>query len=409
MNPNRPIQTIHPSSILLPKKGIDLSRWAVIACDQYTSQPSYWEALQEWIAEHPSTYRLIFPEVYLHKDNDATIQSINQTMKQYLDEGMFEDIGESMILVERSTPYTPRRLGVVLSVDLEDYDWKKGSKSLIRATEDTIVERIPPRVKIREHATLEFPHTLLLIDDPKKHLIEAMYDQKNLFELVYDFELNMGGGHIRGYKITDVQPWILRFHDLVRDPYDPILFLVGDGNHSLATAKAHWETLKKGLSESSILDHPARFALVEVINLYDEGLSFEAIHRVVFNAGKDFQFGLSDALRGTMVLRTYSKKGGFSTMSVPDCVPECYKAVESYLESYRKTHPKTVIDYIHGNDHLIEVCEEFEDAVGIFMPSIAKADLFPHIKQSYVLPKKSFSMGHASEKRYYLESKKILK
>lgn len=395
--------------ILLPKKGVDLSRFAVIACDQFTSQVDYWDHLKAWIGEAPSAFKMIFPEAYLPLvDNTAYIQTINQTIDAYLKNKILEDIGECFILVERSTPYVPRRLGLMISIDLEAYSFEKGSQSPIRASEATILERLPPRLRIREHAPVEIPHALLLVDDPKKSIIEGLYARREEFPCVYDFELNQNGGHLRGFKITDTHRVIQAFYDLVKDKKDNLLFIVGDGNHSIATAKAHWDKLKAGLSEEARKNHPARYTLAEVINLYDDGLLFEPIHRVVFNAGEDFIPGLEAVLKGDYHGALYTHRTGKIPQRMPTNSPLAYKIVQEYVDAYLKKHPEAHVDYIHGAKDLYDIADHNDTAVAIEMPVVTKSDIFAYIAKGEVLPRKCFSMGHAPEKRYYLESKRII-
>ena len=283
--------------ILLPRPGIDLTKFAVIACDQFTSQLEYWKQLEATIKDAPSSLRLIFPEAYLPVvDHDEYIHAINQNIDHYLADGLLKDMGEGFILVERSTPFKPRRLGLMLALDLEQYSYLPGNKSPIRASEATIVERIPPRLRIREHAGIELPHVLVLFDDPKRNIIERLYEQRAEFSLVYDFELNQGGGHLRGYFIKETAAIIASFYELMGDK--SLLFIMGDGNHSLATAKAHWDKIKLSLSEAERKNHPARYSLVEAINIYDEGLDFEPIHRLVMHVGPDFVTGLQALAHG---------------------------------------------------------------------------------------------------------------
>jgi uncharacterized protein (DUF1015 family) len=401
------MNTIRTPHILLPKSGVDMTRFSVIACDQFTSQIEYWNELKTMIADQPSTFHMVFPEAYLHAvDNTAYIKSINQTIDAYLKNNVLEDMGECFILVERQTPYTKKRLGLMIAIDLEDYTYEKGLRTPIRATEATILERIPPRLRIRENAPVELPHTLILVDDPNKTIIEQLYEKRNEFPLVYDFELNQNGGHLRGYQIKNTEPVIQSFYSLLKKPGD-LLFVVGDGNHSLATAKAHWEKLKPTLSKAQLQNHPARFSLVEVINLYDDGLTFEAIHRVVFNAEDDFIPGLRRLLKGEHEGMIYTRRTGKITQMMPANGPLTYKIVQDYIDDYLAKNPQTTVDYIHGTDHLLEVANKYKSAIAIEMPALTKGDLFDYIAHDDVLPRKSFSMGHASEKRYYLESKRI--
>jgi len=404
-----PLHTLRAPHILLPKSGVDMTRFAVIACDQFTSQIEYWNDLKTFIGIAPSTFHMIFPEAYLPVvDTTNYIKTINVTIDSYLKTNVLEDIGECFILVERSTPYAKRRLGLVVAIDLEDYSFQKGTKTPIRATEATILDRIPPRLKIREHAPVEVPHTLVLVDDPKKSVIEKLYDRRKEFPCVYDFELNQKGGHLRGYKITDTKSVISAFYHLLDGKEEGLLFAVGDGNHSLATAKTHWENIKAHLTPEAKKNHPARFALVEVINLYDEGIDFEAIHRVVFNVKDDFIPGLQALLKGEHAGLIYSKKTGKIKQGMPKNGPMAYKIVQDYIDAYLKKNPASTVDYIHGAEHLVEIADKHENAVAIEMPALTKGDLFDYIAHDEVLPRKSFSMGHAVEKRYYLECKKII-
>ena len=401
-------QTIRAPHILLPKQGSDMHAWAVIACDQFTSQLDYWDDVEKIVGDKVSTLRMMFPEAYLGKvDEKQFIEKTNKTIGQYLSNNVLVDQGECFILVERSTPVVERRLGLMIAIDLEDYTYEKGVKSLIRASEATIVERIPPRLKIRENAAVELPHILFLFDDKKRAIIEKLYANREQFEKVYDFELMKNGGHIRGYKITDTAPIIKQFEELLKENDNGLLFIVGDGNHSLATAKAHWDKIKVNLSEEERRNHPARYALVEALNIYDEGLIFEPIHRVVFNPGDDFIDGLTSVLKGENKSYIYSTKVGKKEISIPKVGPEAYEIVQSYIDNYLKNNPESSVDYIHDEDQTIEVAKSHPRSVALIMPALTKGDIFDYIAKDKVLPRKAFSMGHAVEKRYYLESKRI--
>ena len=254
--------TIKAPHILLPKKGTDMNAWAVIACDQFTSQMEYWKDVEKLVGNKPSTLRMMFPEAYLGKVNDDEfINKVNNTIQNYLDLGVLEDQGECFILVDRKTSVVDRRLGLIISIDLEDYTYEKGVKSLIRASEATIVERIPPRLKIRENAPVEMPHILFLYDDKKREIIEKLWEKRCNFEKVYDFELNKDGGHITGYKIIETAPIIEQFENILKENNNGLLFIVGDGNHSLATAKAHWDKIKVNLTEEERKCHPASYLM----------------------------------------------------------------------------------------------------------------------------------------------------
>lgn len=401
-------KTIKTPHILLPKEGTDMHAWTIIACDQFTSQLDYWQDVEKIVGNRPSTLRMMFPEAYLGKVNEEEyIAKTNATIEKYLKDGTLIDQGECFILVDRSTPVVKRRLGLIIAIDLDDYTYEKGVKSLIRASEATIVERIPPRLKIRKDAAVELPHILFLFDDKKREIIEELYAKRGDFEKVYDFELMKNGGHIKGYKITDTKPIIDKFEKLLKENGNGLLFIVGDGNHSLATAKAHWDKIKVNLSEKEKENHPARYALVEALNIYDEGLIFEPIHRVVFNPKEDFVKGLKDVLKGENKTYVYSSSFGKEEISIPKVGPEAYKIVQTYIDSYLKNHPETSVDYIHDEDQTIEVSKQNPGSVALIMPALSKDDIFNYIAKDEVLPRKAFSMGHAVEKRYYLESKRI--
>ena len=400
-------KTIVAPHILLPRKGTDMTAWAVIACDQFTSQLDYWEDVEKLVKDKPSTLRMMFPEAYLGKvDEKAYIEKTNKTIKEYLSNGVLVDEGECFILVDRKTSVVERRLGLMIAIDLEDYTYEKGVKSLIRASEATIVERIPPRLKIRENADVELPHILFLYDDESRSINEDLYKNKDKYEKVYDFELNKDGGHIRGYKIKNTKEIIAKFEALLKKNNNGLLFIVGDGNHSLATAKAHWDKVKVNLSKEERENHPGRYALVEALNIYDEGLIFEPIHRVIFNAGDDFLDGLHKVLKGDQESYSYSKNGK-EKLSMPKKGPEAYKIVQSYVDEYLKTHKDASVDYIHDEDQTISVAKSHPGSVALIMPALTKGDIFEYIANDEVLPRKAFSMGHATEKRYYLESKRI--
>ncbi len=400
--------TIKAPHILLPNKNVDLSSFAVIACDQFTSNLDYWKSVEEIAKDRPSTLHMMFPEAYLGRvDEKKYIDNINKTIDNYLRDGTLVDEGECFILVDRKTSSTPRRLGLVISIDLEDYTYQKGVKSLIRASEATIVERIPPRLKIRENASIELPHVLFLFDDKDRTIIEELYKNRNSLEKVYDFDLNMDGGHLTGYKISDTKSIIDKFKKLFIKNNNGLLFIVGDGNHSLATAKAHWDKIKTNLSEEERKNHPARYALVEALNIYDEGLIFEPIHRLIFNPHPDFLDGLTKLLKGDYKSYAYCKIDGKTPLNMPINAPMAYKIVQNYIDEYLKKYPDVTVDYIHDEDELLLTADKNPNSIAIRMPALTKSDIFDYIAKDEVLPRKAFSMGRANEKRYYLESKLI--
>ena len=404
------IKTVKAPHILLPRQGVDMSKYAVIACDQYTSNLGYWDSLKEYVDSEPSTFHMIFPEAYLERvDGDKYIAQINKNINNYLSSNVLQDIGESFILVERVTSFGVRRLGLVISIDLEDYDFIKGSNALIRASEATIVERIPPRLKIRKDASIELPHVLLLFDDKEKTIVEPLYRDRDKLEKVYDFELNKDGGHIRGYKVSNTQEVIEKFDALFNKNNNGLLFIVGDGNHSLATAKAHWNIVKENLTEEERETHPARYALVEVNNLYDDGIIFEPIHRVLFNVKQDFIPRLRLSVNGDHCSNIYTPEQGEMEFWMEKNAPMDYLKIQTFLDEYLNENKDVKIDFIHDDDELIKVADEHPGSVAIFMPALTKDDLFDYLSKDAVLPRKSFSMGHANEKRYYLEAKRITK
>lgn len=404
------IKTVKASHIYLPNKKVDMSKYAVIACDQYTSNLEYWDSLKEYVKDEVSTFHMIYPEAYLETtDKPSYISNINKNINRYLANNDLVDIGECFILTERITTYGVKRLGLILSIDLEDYSYIKGTKSLIRASEATIVERIPPRLQIRKDAPIELPHILLLFDDKDKNIVEPLYRNRDSLEKLYDFELNKDGGHIRGYKITNTYDVISKFDELYKKNNNGLLFIVGDGNHSLATAKAHWDLIKENLSKEEKETHPARFALVEANNLYDEGINFEPIHRVLFNADDNFLNELRKVTDGDFVSFTYSKARGKEELRMNKSAPQAYKTIQEFLDKYLKEHKEVKIDFIHDEEELLSICDKNDKAIAIAMPALTKDDLFDYIASDLVLPRKSFSMGHANEKRYYLEAKKIIK
>lgn len=438
-------------NILFPSKKVDLNKWSVVACDQYTSERSYWETVEKYVGDNPSTLRIIFPEVYLgDTDSDQRIELINKTMMDYLGSSVLEDIGSCFIYVERKLSSGLTRKGLILAVDLEHYDYNKDSHSLIRATEETVVDRIPPRMKIRKEAAIELPHIMLLIDDPNKTVIEPLSKVCSYDTPLYDFELMMEGGRIIGYKIDkpevieSVANALCRLSDpgLFQEKYNIssdvplLLFAVGDGNHSLASAKAHWEQVKKTLPESEQECHPARFALVEVVNVHDDGLIFEPIHRVVFNVNAT---GLLDEMK-----KYFSEKGSIINITRCGSLKEAESCAEikrenasenaqyivfitnsqvGVIEILNAPHPLEVgslqdfldksdlvskgkIDYIHGNEATEKLSRE-KSNIGFILPVMHKNMFFKSIISKGVLPRKTFSMGEAWDKRFYLECRRI--
>jgi uncharacterized protein (DUF1015 family) len=388
--------------ILLPIESINKEKWAVIACDQFTSEPEYWDKLKSYVDNVPSTYHLILPEAYLDSEMKHKISKVNDNMDLYLKNSLFEE-HEGFVLVERQTPFVEKRIGLVLAIDLDEYEYEPGKKGKIAATEKTVPERIPPRVLIREKAPIELPHVLVLLDDQGKDIITKLYKNRKNYKKLYDFKLNMNGGYIRGYEIKDTQPIIDQIEKLPND----LNLIVGDGNHSLASAKVCWENIKKNLSEEAKLIHPARYALVELISLYDEGLTFEPIHRVLFNVDLSLIRILEHRLNGSGNLDVYYNDQTIS-INVPENPFIAIKEIQEILDEYLEKNKFAEIDFVHGIDSLKKIVKNNHDCVGITMPALERDKLLPYIRENGVLPRKSFSLGEAEEKRYYLEGKKIL-
>lgn len=412
------------ANILLPKKDVDMTKWSVVACDQYTSEPEYWSEVENIVKDNPSTLRITLPEIFLEEsDVEKRISKINNTMKEYLDSDLFEEYKDTMIYLERRQADGRVREGLIGMVDLEDYSYEKGSQTLIRATEKTVIERIPPRLKVRENAILELPHIMILIDDEKKDIIESLKNKVNEEDIVYDFDLMQNGGHIKGYKLNDdviseIEAKIekLKDKDTFENRYNVkdkgvLLFAMGDGNHSLATAKANYENLKVTMSAEEYLNHPARYALVELVNLHSEALEFEPIHRVIFDT--DTQ-KLVDSLYKYYDINE-DKNGQYFHLVTKDMDKKLYisnpksniavGSIQMFLDEYLKDNAGK-IDYIHGDETTISMGKE-DNNVAILFEAMPKEELFRTVILDGALPRKTFSMGHSYDKRFYLESRKI--
>jgi len=487
-----------PANILLPNNGIDMKKWSVIACDQFTSQADYWDAVEKYVGDAPSTLNVVFPEIYLgtieNQENDCNssgdgvkndketgrktkyasmtdderIKYINTTMDTYLTDGTLKQaVADGYVLVERTTE-SGVRLGIVGLIDLDDYDFDPKKKTLIRATEGTVISRIPPRVKIRENAAIELPHVMLLVDDPidrqkldgcqsatqedavniaavKHGIIEYVYAIRDTLRKLYDTDLMQGGGHIRGYAIEgEAAKQVTEAFAVKQESCGGFLFAVGDGNHSLATAKTCWENIKKSgkFTEEQLKTHPARHALVEICNLHSEALEFKPIHRLLTNVDvKDilsfFEAEITkqglESTEGDEIVFEYVESGscdsakpangnevvsenndgrctapiknsGINITNRGDRLP--VEILQGILDKYLETHGNVEIDYIHGDEALHGLVKETKGC-GIFLQSIDKSTLFPAINAGGVLPRKTFSIGEANEKRYYMECHKI--
>lgn len=412
------------ADILLPKN-VDMEKWTVIACDQYTSEPEYWEDVRNIVGDSSSTLKITLPEIYLEQEGvEERIEKINKEMSHLLESDFFNVLADSLIYIERKQADGRVRQGLIGKVDLEDYSFAKDSQSLIRATEGTVLERIPPRVKVRENAPLELPHIMLLIDDDKKEIIEQISSQLNETDKLYDFELMKNGGHIKGYKINNqlsekVLEGISKLADkeAFEQKYNVnnkgvLLFSVGDGNHSLATAKTCYENLKKTLPKEECENHPARYALVEIVNLHSEALDFEPIHRVVFgvepeNMITELKKYYETAENGEGQKIEYVYKGNRGTIVIKN--PKSNLAVgslQAFIDEYLKQYGGKV-DYIHGEETTENLGNQ-DGNIGFLLPNMHKSELFKTVILDGALPRKTFSMGHSYDKRYYLETRKII-
>lgn len=424
--------------VYLPKEGTDLQKWAVIACDQFTSEPQYWADVKQFVGSAPSTLNLTFPEVYLDKHGASErIAAIGQAMNDYLQSGILEP-REGLIYVERSVAGKTRH-GIILCLDLECYDYQVGSSSLIRATEGTIVDRLPPRIKIRQEAALELPHILVLIDDPEHSVVAPLSAAKAGFERLYDFDLMQGGGHLTAFAVDSqgqdqvvqalralAQPQTFASKYGVGPEQPVLLFAMGDGNHSLATAKAIWDKKKPLVG----MDHPSRFALVEIENVHDQGLEFEPIHRVLFGCKKNLLAELKNAFGSNF---TYTKVDGvddmmqrvdasvgirqavglvgggqkFGVIEIDHPVSNlAVGTLQIFLDQFLQDGGAEMIDYVHGHD-VVERLALQEGNAGFYFAGMHKSELFKTVILEGALPRKTFSLGHAREKRYYMESRKI--
>lgn len=401
------------ADLLIPEEDL-LPRWAVIACDQYTSEPEYWEAVRQAVGDAPSALNLIFPEAWLKEDREARVAFINRSMEDALRRAIFRTYPDSFVYVERTLVSGAVRRGIVGAVDLDAYDYRPDAHSAIRATERTVVSRIPPRVAIRRDAPLELSHALMLCDDETETLVERLTDEKPGLPKLYDFDLMQGGGRVAGWLVSGgararLEERIRAYEQRMAEKYaalgvTPILYAVGDGNHSLATAKECWETLRRerpAMAEG----HPARYAMVELENIRDAAQAFEPIHRVVTGV-KPAE--LLDAARAICAPEghpvPFVTSDGAGTLLLNRDLGDLPVAIlQRFLDGIADADQ---VDYIHGDDTAARLGSR-PDSVAFLLPAIPKDGLFPGIARDGALPRKTFSMGHACEKRYYLEARRI--
>lgn len=407
----------YPADILLPDfKKVDGEKYAVVACDQFTSEPAVWDETERIVGDAPSTLRFILPELYLSERKER-IPGIHAEMDKAQSDGLFTEYPHAMIYLRRTQSDGTVREGLVGAIDLLDYDYRPGSKPPIRATEGTVLERVPPRVDIRRGAKIELPHVMLLLDDPDKTVIEPLADLVTDKAPLYDFDLMQGGGHVTGYLLDRAKQ--KRVDDaldaLTPDVDDPLIFAVGDGNHSLAAAKAYFEELCDTLGDEA-LSHPARYALVELVNLHSPALVFRPIYRAVFGADETDLTNalLSDVLAASVFnsdvkpthLTVLTGKTPFEVTYPHGTHPLDVGTLQSFLDRYAAAHPGVTVDYIHGEEALASIVSE-RGAIGFLFPGMEKEQLFPAVSEKGALPRKTFSMGEARDKRYYLEARRI--
>ncbi len=414
----------YPADIYLPRLDGEMgTKWACVACDQYTSEREYWRAAREYVNGTPSTLDLMLPEAYLDREGEA-IPEINRKMVEYLENGVLECFENSMIYLERTQSDGKVRRGIVGAVDLEEYDYNRGSQALTRATEGTVLERIPPRVAIRRGAAIELPHIMILIDDPERTVIEPISKKAESYKVAYDFDLMAKSGHAKGYFIDEgdfdcINDALAKLstREEMKKKYGvdapALLFAIGDGNHSLASAKALYEEIKAEIGEDAARVHPARFALCEIVNLHDEALEFEPIYRVVFGVDRmDFVSALEvylDSLDGDGEPQTFElvmgDEGKRFTAKKP-CSQLAVGTVQAFIDDYLKAHSEAYVDYIHGIESTKMLAQK-DGAVGILFDGMSKDMLFKTVICDGALPRKTFSMGHAADKRFYIECRKI--
>lgn len=398
-----------PADILIPNTK-EMNKWSVVACDQYTSQPEYWQRVRKFVGDAPSTLQLILPEAELES---ADPSAVHKKMAEYTSKDLFRTLPSSMVYLHRTQDDGALRQGLIGALDLECYDYHKGSQTLCRATEGTVEDRLPPRIRVRKEAPMELPHIMVLIDDPKFTVIEALEEKVSDADCIYDFDLMERGGHLKGYQIKneDCDEILKNIAALTGEEEHPLLFAMGDGNHSLATAKACYEQLKEEIGEKA-LDHPARYCLVELVNLHSPALQFEPIHRIVTKINPEAlldtlkEYGLEKGDKYSQTIEIVCK-GVHTTYSF---AKESSKLAVGSLQNALDTIVPQLngeIDYIHGED-VVDNLSMNENALGFILPNMEKEDLFPTVIADGALPRKTFSMGHAHDKRFYLECRRII-
>lgn len=409
------MRIFRPADVLMPQVD-NMTAWSVVACDQFTSEPEYWEQVYNTVGENPSTLRMILPEAELSfKNPEIEREKIYSTMEKYLDSGVFKEYKDSYVYVERKLNSGIIRRGIVGMIDLENYDWVDGSTTPIRATEHTVEDRLPPRVTVREKAGIEMPHIMIFIDDPENYVLSSAEKGEKL----YDFELMQKGGHIAGWLVSDnvkvdsAFSKLCESDELIRkygSDENPIIFAVGDGNHSIAAAKKFWNSIKAQLPEEAWENCPARYALTEIVNIHDDAIGFEPIHRVLFNtdnseflafAEKFFGDCLGEGREVCFIAGGEKKVLSIGKLTIGQLVDKCDVMCGEYIAAHGG-----YVDYIHGDDECASMASG-ADCAGILLPTMEKSELFTSVLSSGPFPKKSFSIGHGPDKRYYLECRAI--
>ncbi len=398
----------HPSDILIPNSA-DMNKWSVVACDQYTSQPEYWDTVRQLVGNSPSTLKLMLPEAELETANP---EAVRQAMQDYLQQNVFRTLKNSFVYLQRTQSDGKVRHGLIGALDLECYDYHKGATSLCRATEGTVEERLPPRIRVRQGAPLEMPHIMILIDDPDFTVIESLAHKTEEFEKIYDFPLMMNSGHLLGYALSSKQaePSLSALATLKGTEAAPLLYAVGDGNHSLATAKACYEQIKTELGQQA-LEHPSRYCLVELVNIHSLALEFEPIHRIVFDVDTDHLLknlianGLVEGNQGKQTLEIVQNGIHHSYSFINETAALSVGTLQNALDNYLAENGGR-IDYIHGID-VVDTLTAQKNSIGFILPGMEKKDLFPTVIADGALPRKTFSMGHAQDKRFYLECRRL--
>ena len=409
------MEIFKPADILLPNVE-DMTAWSVVACDQFTSEPKYWQQVRKTVGDKPSTLNMILPEAELGiRDAETESGKIYSVMCSYLENGVFTELRDSFLYIERTLSDGTVRPGLIGMLDLDAYDWTEGSVSPIRATEHTVEDRLPPRIRVREKALFEMPHIMVFIDDPEDCFFSSVKTGKKL----YDFELMQHGGHIKGWQVSDnaaLEAAVRKLGDIdkLEKKYgsadNPIVFAIGDGNHSVAAAKQYWEEIKPMLSNEERAAHPARFALCEINNIHSPAITFEPIHKVLFDtepehfiseAKKYFAQHLGNGKAITLATHDATETIEIADLTLGELIGSCENFCKAYMERYGGR-----IDYIHGDEECKSMADKIGNA-GILMPRMEKSELFTSVYKSGPFPKKSFSIGHGPDKRYYLECRII--